>query len=117
VVQRTAQGVLVEEEQGGQGLILRRGCHVVLHGEAREEGLDVCLAHFARMPAAVKEDETFHPVHIGTLRVPRQMTHPDRLPHTVEEPGRGRCRLTHHGYTQGWWLDGVLHHDGVLARK
>jgi hypothetical protein len=63
----------VEEEEGGEGLVLGGGGDVSFHGEVGEEGLDPSPGsgrrfggtHLGGVAFVVEEDEAAHPVHVG----------------------------------------------------
>ena len=87
------KNLLVEKQNRAQGLILRRRRHVAGHGKMREERLNLDLAHFARVPLAVEDDEAANPVGVSLLGADAVVAHPDRVTHPIEETrrsGRGR---------------------------
>lgn len=55
----------VEEEDGGEGLVLGGGGNVAVVSEVKEEGLDFGGAHFEGVAFAVEEDVAAHPVKVG----------------------------------------------------
>jgi len=57
--------VAVEEEDGGEGLILCRGGDVFFNGEVGDECLDLWHAHVFGVAFAVVEDVAFDPVFVG----------------------------------------------------
>ena len=59
----------VEEEEGAEGLILRRGRHVALYGQVCQEGVDLCYAHVERMALVVKEHEAASPADVGLASI------------------------------------------------
>jgi len=62
-----AQDVVVEEEDGGEGLVLGGGGDVFVNGEVGEEGFDFGRVHFGGVAFVVKEDEAFYPGDVGFL--------------------------------------------------
>ena len=57
-----AEDVAVEEEQGGEGLVLRGGRHVLVDGKWGEEGFDFGCGHVGRVALVVEEDVAPDPV-------------------------------------------------------
>ena len=55
----------VEEEEGAEGLILRRSRHVALYGQVCQERVDLCYAHVERMALVVEEHEATSPADVG----------------------------------------------------
>ena len=47
----------VEEEERGDGLVLRRGADLLLGGKVRQERVDLGLGHLRRVLDLAKEDE------------------------------------------------------------
>ena len=89
-VQRLFQHVLIKEQNRRQSLVLRRGSHVFLDGQMRQETVDVAFGHLARMPAVVKEEEVANPVEVGFLGTPAVMPGSQDFHHPVIKP---RSRL------------------------
>ncbi len=56
---------MVQEEDGGEGLVLGGGGDVALGGKMGEEGLNVGCAHFGRVAFVAEEDEAANPVYVG----------------------------------------------------
>jgi hypothetical protein len=83
VSQLHLQHVTIEEEQRGEGLILRRGGDD--DGEMREELSDLICAHLARVAFTVEEDEAFDPVGVSALGTEAQMAQSRDGVNEVEE--------------------------------
>src|SRR5258708_89680 len=62
--ERQFQDVSVKKEQRGERLVLRRGAHARLYGEARKEGVDLGLAHLPGMALAVEQYEAADPADV-----------------------------------------------------
>jgi hypothetical protein len=61
------QDLLIQEQQGVEGLVLRACGHVPLDRQMAEELLDFGSAHVARVPFAVEEDEPDDPADVALL--------------------------------------------------
>jgi hypothetical protein len=60
-----AEYVAVEKQKGIQGLVLRRGSHVSIHGEVGQVFSDLVLSNRARMTGVVVFDVADDPAEIG----------------------------------------------------
>ena len=80
-----SQDVPVEENQGVQGLVLRRGRHVPRHRQVREERLNLRCAHVLGMPLLMKENEVPNPMDIGFLGPNGKVLESDHLPHLIQK--------------------------------
>ena len=49
VADLTGKDVAIQEQQGGEGLVLRRGADLVLDCQMREKGVDLAFRHLRRM--------------------------------------------------------------------
>jgi len=87
IAQLSAQHVPVEEEQGAQRLILRRGADLAANGEMSEKRGDLLFAHLVGVTLAVKEDVLTDPVNIGLLRPPAAVLDSQRFTDAVEKAG------------------------------
>ena len=65
-----AQQLLVEKQQGRQGLILGGCTHLSLHRQVGEKGIDLRATHLPGMPQAMKAQEPSQPLLIGCHRAP-----------------------------------------------
>jgi hypothetical protein len=79
------EDVAVEEEERSQRLVLRRGADALAHGEVREEGVDLGLAHLGGMALVVEEDVAARPRDVGLLRAQAVVPRADRVAHAVEQ--------------------------------
>lgn len=59
------ENVAIEEEEGGEGLVLRGRGDVVIGGQVGEEGFDFGRAHLGGMAFLVEEDVAFDPAEVG----------------------------------------------------
>ena len=75
---RNAEHALVQEEQGGKRLVLRRRTRVLPGREPCQERRDVSRAQVGRMRQAVKADVPADPRHVGDFRPPAVMPRPNR---------------------------------------
>jgi hypothetical protein len=87
VGQRDPEDVAVEEEEGGQRLVLRRGCHPARGGQVGEKGPDLVNAHLLRMPLAVVEHVPTNPSRVRLFGAAAEVPQTAGLPHLVEQPG------------------------------
>jgi hypothetical protein len=76
--------LLVEEDQGVEGLILRCGRDVKFHCEMAEERADFQRAHLVRVPFLVVENKAADPVHISFLGSEAVMSHAERGTHAIQ---------------------------------
>jgi hypothetical protein len=84
--------LLVQEQQGGQGLVLRRRRDFPHDRKVRQEGLDFRRAHLPRMPLLVEEDVAADPLQVLLLGAIAVMQRPQLFPHLVEQAGRPSTR-------------------------
>ena len=61
--------IVVEEEDGAEGLALGTGGYLSDHRGVGQEGVDLGGAHFVRVPLLVEEDEAAAPVVVGVFVV------------------------------------------------
>lgn len=64
-IHRFFENFPVEEEQGVEGLVLRRCGDIFIHCEMREEGLDFRTAHLFRITVMLKRQVAGHPREIA----------------------------------------------------
>jgi len=89
----------VEEEDGGEGLILGGGRDAAVVGEVEEEGLDFGCAHFERMALVVEENVAAHPVEVGLFGTVGVMFGTQEFAGLVEEFfGHRACLSVRRGY-------------------
>ncbi len=71
-VQLLPQHFAIEEQEGAEGLRLRRGRDLFRDGQVDQKGADFGRAHVAGMALVVEEDKTAHPSQVslfGTQRI------------------------------------------------
>src|SRR5262249_39709529 len=85
--ERYLEDISIEKEQCRQRLILGGSTNAGLDGEARQEDVDLLLAHLARMPLAVKKDEAANPSHVGLFGAAAGVHGAQREAHTAEQAG------------------------------
>src|SRR6185437_1702568 len=86
-VERAFQDVLVQEEQGAEGLVLRGRGNVAIDREIGEEFVDFRFGHLLRMAFVVEEDETPGPVVIGVFGANGVVANAAGVAEAVEEFG------------------------------
>jgi len=79
------QDVAIEEDQGGEGLVLSRSADVSVGGERGEESGNLRRTHSVRMAFVVEEDESRDPRPIGLFGSWAEMTKSDRARNPVAE--------------------------------
>jgi L-alanine-DL-glutamate epimerase-like enolase superfamily enzyme len=89
--------VAVEKEEGREGLGLCRGAHGAFDGEMRDEGVDLGLAHLARMALVVKEDEAADPGDVRLLGPQAVVAGADRHADSVEQARLAGRRVRRRG--------------------
>ncbi len=88
ITQRTVEYISVKKEQSGQCLVLRRGADLLLHGQMREERVDLRLAHLVGVANVVETDVALHPLAVRLLRSRAVMARLQSVVHAVHELGR-----------------------------
>jgi len=86
--QLDAQHLPIEEEQGGQRLVLGAGGHVVPRRQPGEKRLHRRPVQFRRMPRQPRPDIPADPVQIRLLRAQAVVLQAQTPPHLVQQPGR-----------------------------
>jgi hypothetical protein len=86
------QDVPIEEEEGAQRLILRRGGHVAIDGQRGQKSGNLSPAHLGGMTPTVKQDVPAHPRDVGLLRSSAEVSRAHGLADSVEQPRLGRLR-------------------------
>ena len=84
------EDVAVEEEKGGERLILGRGAHAASRGEMGQERRDLRLPHLVRMPLAVEQDEPANPADVRLFGRPAVVPRSQCVANPVEESPRRR---------------------------
>ena len=79
------QHLLVQEQQGSQGLVLCRGRDLGLGGERRKKGPNFELAHGLWMALAVEDNEPPNPADIGFLGAHAVVERPQPYPNAIEQ--------------------------------
>ena len=90
--------LLVQEQQRRQGLSVRGHRHMPLGRQPGKKGLDLGLAHLARVAQAMEAHEGTHPVNVGLLGAQAVVKVANPFAHLVEQPGRlqrGQLRGRH----------------------
>jgi len=88
-IQVLAQHLAVQEQEGAEGLVLRRSGGVLVHGQVSEEGLDFRHSHFLRMAFAVEQDEAGGPAGVGLLGADGVVLEADGVTDTSTELSAG----------------------------
>ncbi len=105
VIQLPVEDLLVEEEQGGERLILSGSSDVCLDGEVAEELRDFFFPHLGGVAFLVEKDEAADPVGVGFFGADAVALDSEVPADAVEElGGRGGCRP--------WWSGGECSHGG-----
>jgi hypothetical protein len=76
---------LVEKQQRTQGLILRRRCHMALHGQVGQKRIDFRTPHLGGMAFLMKQHKTLRPIDIGIFSTDGVMLRVQDVPHLVEQ--------------------------------
>src|SRR5262249_29709415 len=90
------EDVAIEEEKRGQRLRLGGRADGAVHGEVRDERIDLDGAHFRRVALAVKEDVAADPADVRLLGAQAVVARTDRVANAVEEPRLSRRRRRAH---------------------
>jgi hypothetical protein len=77
--------LLIEEEQGGQGLVLRGGRDLALDGEVRQKRFDLGRAHRARMTPSMKQDKSTDPLQVLLLGAVAVVQRAQLVAHLLEQ--------------------------------
>lgn len=83
------QNLLVQKQQCGQRLVLRRRRHLAVHRQVREERLDLGGRHVSGMALVVKQDESPYPEQVLLLGAIAVMQRAQLVAHLFEQPGPG----------------------------
>ena len=90
LAQRAIQDFVVEEQEGGQGLVLSRGGHTIADGQVGQERVNLPLAHLARSSFIMERNEPPDPGRVRLLGSPAVVTGAEGLAHAIQEPERLR---------------------------
>jgi hypothetical protein len=82
---RLLQHLLIEKQQGRQGLPVGGRRDLALGREPGQERLDLRARQLGRMAQAVVVDEGTHPVHVGALSAQAVVEVADLLAHLIEQ--------------------------------
>ncbi len=82
-----AQDFPVEKEQGGEGLVLGGGGHVLLNGQVGEEGFNLRDAHLFGVAFVVEKDEAFDPIDIGFFGAEGVVFEAEGVAHLIQQFG------------------------------
>jgi len=93
------EDVVVEEENGAEGLVLGGGGYIAVDGQVGEEGFDVGRSHVAGMDVLagvffVEEDEAFDPADVGLFGAIGIVLAAEGVTQLVQESGLGGI-ITH----------------------
>jgi len=83
-----AQHAFIEEEQGGERLLVRGRRGLTLIGQKRKERFNLGRPHFPRMPQAVKTNEPADPVEVSLFGADTVMRVASPLAYLVQQSGR-----------------------------
>src|SRR2546428_538613 len=78
----------VQEQQGAQRLVLRRGAHATLRGEMGEERADLGPSHLLRVALVMEQHEASYPTDVGLLGPATVVPQADGLSELVKQPRR-----------------------------
>ena len=81
----TAEDLLVQEEHGGERLVLRRRAHMPVDRQRCEELRDLRRPHLRRMPFVVKQDEPPSPTDVRFLGTVAVVACAKRIAHLIKE--------------------------------
>src|SRR3569833_2468312 len=95
------QHFLIKEQNGAQGLILRRRRHIPLRRKVGQESVHLLHPHLRGVLLAVKKNKPFDPINIRLFRAYAVMLDPDFLPHLLQQ----------------LWLDSVLHGSAPSSKS
>jgi len=79
--------MLIQENNGTQCLILRRGSDAFFCSQMRQKGADLPFTHLARVPLPMEQNVLANPMHVRLFRAPAIMLRPDGSAHLVQKPG------------------------------
>ena len=108
--QSMVEDALVEAHQGMHGLVLGGGSDVSMHRQVSQERLDLGFGGeevFAR-PHAVETDESYDPLHRGSLSVNGVVVQTEHLSHFIEEFGWWISRRGRHIISRGGALRSLI---------
>ena len=104
------EDVLVEEHQGIHGLVLGGGSDISMHRQVGQERLDLGFGGeeiFARLHT-VETEESYDPLHKGSLSVHGVVVQTEYPSHFIEEFGLWPSRPGGHGIPPAWGLRSLI---------
>lgn len=78
----------IKEKQRRKRLVLRRGAHLFLRSQKRQEGVDFRFAYIGGMADVVKVDVAPDTMSIDLLRTRAVMARAQAFPHLINQLGR-----------------------------
>src|SRR5262249_20089714 len=81
------EDVLIEKQERGKRLVLRRGGDVSLRRQVTQESRDLGLAETRWVTLAAPENKALDPVHVSLLRAPAVVQPLDRVAHLPKQAG------------------------------
>jgi hypothetical protein len=85
------QDVFIEEEQGGESLVLGASGDVLLDGEVGEEVVDFRSTHVTGMSLVMEQDEASDPIGVGVFGAEGVVASLESLADEVEQFGGRWC--------------------------
>ena len=73
---RLFEDMTIQKQEGIQGPILGRCCHLVVERQIRQKGADFWRTHLLGMAFVMKQDEAFDPAEVGDFRAVAHMLEP-----------------------------------------
>ena len=92
------EDLAVEEEEGAEGLVLRRRRHLAIDGQRRQEARELSRSHLGGMALAVEEDVAADPGDVRLLGATAIVPGANGMTHAIEQPRLwriGRAGLAH----------------------
>jgi hypothetical protein len=93
VLRLPSEDLSIQEEKGGEGLILGAGGDVPIRSQSRQKQLDGVITEVARMPHSMKAYVPLDPPDIGFFGSEAVMPKPASSPDQVEQLGLLHCTL------------------------
>ena len=84
-IEFSLEHLLIEKQECGESLILRRGSDMFFSCEMRKEFGNFTFAHFAWMTFAMKKDVAPNPIHVSLLGSDRIVFYPQVPTNAVEQ--------------------------------
>lgn len=94
------QDLLVEKQQGAEGLVLRRSADLAFHRQVRQKTPDMEGAQFLRVAFAVEQDVALDPIHVSLLGADTVVLEAANVAHLIQKlrlagDSSGRYRAVH----------------------